>query len=165
MDLLQIVARARQRIVPPLARLLPGLGVLLLALAAVFAGCSWWRDRAQIHATATVTENVATFAPGGGVRYAPRLRFRAPDGEIVQVLAEPGNSDPEFVPGASVAVAWPAGEPQRAGIATVWRVYRAAIWLGILGTVLFDLGWLLRLGAQRRRYRPPPPDFPQNIQK
>jgi hypothetical protein len=148
MGLLPILTRARERTGAPLATLLPALGVLLLAMAAVFAGHSWWRDRAQLHATATVTENVATFAPGGGVSYTPRLRFRA-GGEFKQVLAAPGGSDAEFAPGESVPVAWPAGEPQRAGIATVWRVYRAAIWLGILGTVLFDLGWLLRLSAQR----------------
>jgi len=149
MDLLEIVARARHRIAPPLARLLPGVGVALLALAAVFAGHSWWSDRALLHATAMVTENVATFAPGGGVSYTPRVRFRTPSGEIQQVLATPGRSDAEFAPGASVPVAWPAGEPQHAVIVTAWRVYRAAIWLAILGTVLFDLGWLLRLSAQR----------------
>ena len=81
--------------------------------------------------------------------YTPRLRFRTTSGEIEQVLAAQGSSDAEFAPGASVPVAWPAGEPQHAGIATLWRVYRAAIWLAILGTVLFDLGWLLRLSAQR----------------
>jgi len=83
------------------------------------------------------------------VSYTPRLRFRTPSGEIQQVLAAQGSSDAEFAPGASVPVAWPAGEPLHAGIATPWRVYRAAIWLAILGTVLFDLGWLLRLSAQR----------------
>jgi hypothetical protein len=139
-----------QRLSAPAAVWLPRLGVLVLALAVVAAGHSWWRDRAQLHATATVTENVATFAAGGGVSYAPRLRFRTTSGEIEQVLAAKGSSDAEFAPGASVPVAWPAGEPQHAGIATVWRVYRTAIWLAILGTVVFDLGWLLRLSAQRR---------------
>jgi hypothetical protein len=138
-----------QRLSAPAAVWLPRVGVLLLALAAVAAGHSWWGDHELLHATATVTENVGTFAPGGGVSYSPRLRFRTPSGEIQQVLAAPGSSDAEFAPGASVPVAWPAGEPQRAGIATVWRVYRTAIWLGIWGTVLFDLGWLLRLRAQR----------------
>jgi hypothetical protein len=140
---------ALQRLSAAAAVWLPRAGVLLLALAAISAGHSWWSDRAQLHATATVTENVATFAPGGGVSYTPRLRFRTPSGEIQQVLAAPGSSDAEFAPGASVPVAWPAGEPLHAGIATPWRVYRAAIWLAILGTVLFDLGWLLRLSAQR----------------
>ena len=96
-----------------------------------------------------LADMLATFAPGGGVSYTPRLRFLTPSREIVQVLAAQGRSDAEFTPGASVPVAWPAGEPQRAGIATVWCVYRTAIWLGILGTVLFDLGWLLRLRTQR----------------
>ena len=141
--------QAVRRLSMAAARWLPRLGVLLLALAAVAAGHSWWSDRAQLHATATVTENVATFASGGGVSYTPRLRFRTTSGEIEQVLAAQGSSDAEFAPGASVPVAWPAGEPLHAGIATPWRVYRAAIWLAILGTVLFDLGWLLRLSAQR----------------
>jgi hypothetical protein len=141
--------QAVQRLSAPAARWLPRLGVLLLALAAVFAVHSWWRDRALLHATAAVTENVATFAPGGGVSYTPRLRFRTPGGEIAQVLVGPGGSEAEFAPGAAVPVAWPAGEPQLAAIATAWRVYRAAIWLGILGTVFFDVGWLMRLGAQR----------------
>jgi len=123
--------------------------MLLLALAAVSAGHSWWLSRALVHATATVTENVAVFAPVGGVVYRPRLRFPTPDGEIEQVLIAEGSSDPEFAAGASVPVAWPAGDPQAAAIATVWRVYRAAIWLGITGVVFFDLGWILRLAARR----------------
>jgi hypothetical protein len=123
--------------------------MLLLTLAMVAAGHSWWQSRPLAHATATVTENVASFSPGGGVIYHPRLRFQTPTGEIEQVLIAEGSSEPEFAAGAYVPVAWAAGEPQDAAIATVWRVYRMAILLGIAGVVLFDLGWILRLLARR----------------
>ena len=139
---------ALQRLSAAAAVWLPRAGVLLLALAAISAGHSWWSDRAQLHARATVTENVATFASGGGVSYTPRLRFRTPSGEIQQVLAAPGRSEPEFAAGTSLPVAWPAGDPQQAFIATAWRVYATTIWLAILGTILFDLGWILRLAAR-----------------
>jgi hypothetical protein len=139
------IARHLQGVSPALGRWLPRLGVLLLALAAIFAGNSWWHDRSLVHATATVTENVAAFAPGGGVLYRPRLRFRTPEGENVQVLATQGRDEPEFSAGTTVPVAWPSGEPQRAFIATVWQVYRLAIWLAVVGTAVFDVGWILRL--------------------
>ena len=145
----QSFVRISQSVTPPSARWLPPLGMLLLALSAAFAGSSWWRNRALLHATATVTENVAAFAPGGGVIYRPRLRFRTPDGDNVQVLAAKGKDEPEFAAGTSLAVAWPTGDPQGAVIATVGRMYRVAISLAILGTVLFDLGWILRLRSRR----------------
>ena len=134
---------------PAAAAWSPRFGMLLLALSIVAAGHSWWLSRALAHATATVTENVASFSPGGGVMYQPRLRFQTPAGEIKQVLIAEGSSDPQFAAGASVPVAWPAGNPQAAVIATAWRVYRTAIWLVISGVVLFDLGWILRLLARR----------------
>jgi hypothetical protein len=149
MESLSVIARTMGRPALVLARWLPrwlpGMGLLLLALAAVFAAGSWWHNRMLLHATATVTENVAAFAPGGGVVYRPRLRFRTPSGDNAQVVIPQGRDEPEFAAGTNVAVAWPSGEPERAVIATVWRVYRFAIGLAILGTVLFDLGWILRL--------------------
>ena len=152
MEWLRAFVRALEQTVarhaPTLARWLPRLGGLLLALAVLFAVHSWWLSRGLLHATATVTENVAAFAPGGGVLYHPRLRFRTPAGVSVQVLAAPGRSEPEFAAGTSLPVAWPAGDPQQAFIATAWRVYGTTIWLAILGTILFDLGWILRLAAR-----------------
>ena len=54
MEWLRTCTRLLERIAPPLARWLPPLGGLLLALAAVFAVHSWWQARALLHATATV---------------------------------------------------------------------------------------------------------------
>ena len=150
MEWLRTCTRLLERIAPPLARWLPPLGGLLLALAAVFAVHSWWQARALLHATATVGENVAALAPGGGVLYRPRLRFRTPTGENVQVLASQGSDEAEFAAGTRLPVAWPAGDPQRAIIATAARVYGAAIRLAILSTVLFDLGWILRLRGRSK---------------
>jgi hypothetical protein len=47
-------------------------------------------------------------------------------------------------------VLYRAGDPQGAVIATAWRAYYAAIVLGVLGTALFDLGWVLRVMMRRR---------------
>jgi len=114
-----------------LARWLPRLGGLLLALAVQFAVHSWWLSRGLLHATATVTENVAAFAPGGGVLYHPRLRFRTPAGVSVQVLAAPGRSEPEF---AAATPSRPSSQPR--GVSTLrlfgwpsWGRY-SSIWDG-----------------------------------
>jgi len=125
-------------------RLLRWTGAVLLLLAAVFGGRSWYSTHGLLRATATVTENVATFAPGGGVQYAPRLRFRLPSGEIVQVLCGPGSDEIDFSAGETVPVMCPAGHPDQAVIATVWRRYSDAITFGVLGILILDLGLILQ---------------------
>jgi hypothetical protein len=134
---------------PGAARRLPGLGGALLLLAAAFAANSWRIADPQQRAVGTVTENVASFAPGGGVLYTPRLRFRTPDGKLYQPLVGPASDEPEFAPGTTLPVLYAAGSPQQARIATIWRSYRTAIVLGIIGTALFDIGLILRLILRR----------------
>jgi hypothetical protein len=128
--------------------------VVLLLIAAGFATHSWMFARGQVRATATITENVSGFAKEGGVVYTPRFRFRLPSGELVTVQAAsgPANSsgDIEFAAGETVPVLYRAGDPQGAIIATAWRVYRGAFVFGVLGVVLFDLGWALRVMLRRR---------------
>ena len=132
------------RIAAGAGRTLPWAGGLLLALAAGVAAHTWWVSRPLIRARATVTENVAAFAPGGGVLYYPRLRFRAAGGEIVLVLSRRGDDEIAFAAGKVAPVRYPVGEPQDAAIATLWRVYFVAWWLGIAGAGLFDVGLVLR---------------------
>jgi hypothetical protein len=150
MRLLRWLRESFERFAPPAGAVLPWVGGLLLVVAAGFAVHSWMSARGRVRATATVTENVAGFAKAGGVVYTPRLRFRAASGEVVMVLAGPGSDEIEFAAGETVPVLYRAGDPQGAVIATVWRAYFAAIVLGVLGTALFDLGWVLR-GMVRRR--------------
>jgi hypothetical protein len=116
--------------------------------AACFALHSWNSARGQVRAIATVTEDVPGFAPGGGLVYRARVRFRTPTGSLVQVLDAAAKEEPEFAVGADLPVLYPAGQPQSAVIATVWRRYPAALWLAICGVVSFDLGWFLRLVAR-----------------
>lgn len=40
-------------------------------------------------------------------------------------------------------------------IATVWRAYRAAIVFAVLGVILFDIGFLLRIMLSRKRLKSP----------
>jgi len=47
-------------------------------------------------------------------------------------------------------VLYRAGDPQGAIIATAWRAYEGAIVWGVLGVVVFDLGWALRVKLRRR---------------
>jgi hypothetical protein len=131
-------------LVQNLQRLLQPAGLLLLVLAAAFALLSWNFARHRIRATGVVTENVATFAPSGGVVYAPRIRFRAQDGTTLQPILGPASDDPEFTPGTVVPVLYLPGQPQTAFIATVGRAYTAAIWLGVWGVVLLDAGLILK---------------------
>ena len=150
MRLLRWVRDSFERVAPPLGRVLPWVGLLLLMMAAGFCAHSWMFARARVRAIATVTENVAGFAKEGGVWYTPRVRFRTASGELVTVLAAPGSDEIEFAAGDTVPVLYRANDPQGAVIATAWRAYFGAIVLGVLGTALFDLGWVLR-GIVRRR--------------
>jgi hypothetical protein len=137
-------------VAPPLGRMLPPVGLLLLVIAAGFGVHSWRYTRGRVRSIATITENVSGFAPKGGVLYTPRFRFRTASGELVTVLAASGSDEIEFAAGEMVPVLYRAGDPQGAVISTVWRVYYGAIVLGLWGTALFDLGWAMRVMMRRR---------------
>jgi uncharacterized membrane protein YkgB len=62
------------------------------------------------------------------------------------VLTLRGDEDPEFAAGEQVPVLYAANNPQDAVIATRWRVYKAAILLGIAGVIVLDLGLLMGYG-------------------
>jgi len=47
-------------------------------------------------------------------------------------------------------VLYRAGDPQGAIIATAWRAYEGAIVFGVLGVILFDVGWAVRVAMRRR---------------
>lgn len=148
-----VVQRVRaifERVAPSLDRGLPKIGGVLLLIAAGFAVHSWRFAHVRNRATATVTENISTFAKGGGILYYPKLRFRTATGEIVQVLADNGTEDIDFSAGETVPVLYTSDDPQGAIIATAWRAYHAAIIFGLLGTALFDLGWLLRVRQRKQ---------------
>ena len=150
MEFLSWLRKSLERVAPLLAAMLPLVGIVLLVVAAGFAGHSWNFARTRVRATATITENVSGFAKEGGVVYTPRFRFRLPSGELVTVQAASGEEEVEFPAGETVPVLYRAGDPQGAMIATTWRAYEGAIVFGVLGVVLFDLGWALRVMLRAR---------------
>ena len=150
MEFLRWLRRSFERVAPPLAAVLPLVGLVLLAIAAGFAAHSWNFARTRMRAIATVTENVSGFAKQGGIVYTPRFRFRLPNGELVMVQATNGSEEIEFPAGETVPVLYRASDPQGAIIATVWLAYEGAIVFGVLGVALFDLGWGLRVMLRRR---------------
>ncbi|HSY35098.1 MAG TPA: DUF3592 domain-containing protein [Acidobacteriaceae bacterium] len=150
MEFLRWVRKSFEQVAPLLAGALPVLGLGLLVMAAGFAAHSWNFARTRVRTTATITENVSGFAKEGGVVYAPRFRFRLPSGELVTVQAAKGSEEIEFAAGEVVPVLYRADDPQEAVIATVWRAYEGAIVLGVLGVVLFDVGWALRVMLRAR---------------
>ena len=150
MEFLRWLRRSYEWVTPPLATWLPPLGVVLLLIAAGFGVNSWNFARARVRAIATITENVAGFAKGGGVVYTPRFRFRLPNGELVMGQDASGSEEIDFAAGDTVPVLYRAGDPQGAIIATAWRAYEGAIVWGVLGVVVFDLGWALRVKLRRR---------------
>ena len=150
MEFLRWLRRSYEWVMPPLATWLPPLGVVLLMIAAGFGVNSWNFARARVRAIATITENVAGFAKGGGVVYTPRFRFRLPNGELVMGQDASGSEEIDFAAGDTVPVLYRAGDPQGAIIATAWRAYEGAIVWGVLGVVVFDLGWALRVKLRKR---------------
>lgn len=138
------------RVAPVLAGALPVAGMVLLMVGAGFAVNSWNFAQTRVRATATITENVSEFAKEGGVVYVPRFRFRLPTGELVMAQAAEGSEEVEFAAGETVPVLYRAGYPKEAIIATTWRAYEGAIVFGVLGVVLFDVGWALRVMLRRR---------------
>jgi hypothetical protein len=149
MAMLRWMRELFERIAPPLGGVLPWVGVVLLAVAAGFAVRSWMFARGGVKAVATVTENVSRFAKEGGVLYVPRVRFRAANGKLVTEEVGQGSDEIEFAAGETVPVLYRADDPQGAVIATVWRMYYWSIVMGIGGTVVFDLGWVLRVLIRR----------------
>jgi Protein of unknown function (DUF3592) len=150
MEFLRWLRKIFERVAPLLAGVLPVLGLGLLVIAAGFAAHSWNFARTRVRATATITENVSGFAKEGGVVYAPRFRFRLPSGELVTVQAASGSEEVEFSAGETVPVLYRVGDPQGAIIATTWRAYEGAIVWGLLGVLVFDVGWALRVTLRRR---------------
>jgi len=150
MELLRWLRKSFDHVSPSLAAFLPLVGMVLLVIAAGFAVHSWNFARTRVRAAATITENVSEFAKEGGVVYVPRFRFRLPSGELVTVQAASGSEEVEFPAGETVPVLYRAGDPQGAIIATTWRAYEGAIVFGVLGVVLFDLGWALRVILRSR---------------
>ena len=150
MRFLRWLKRSYERAAAPLAAVLPLAGVALVVVAAGFAVRSWNFARTRVRMMATITENVSGFAKEGGVLYVPRVRFRTVDGELVMVDVGPGSDEIEFAAGETVPVLYRADDPKGAVIATAWRAYYWAIVLGIWGTVLFDLGWVLKKLAPQR---------------
>ena len=136
------------------AAVFPWAGGILLGMAAGFTAHSWLSTRGLVAAEATVTENVASLASGGGIVYTPRLRFRAADGAVVLVLIRRGGDDIEFPAGKTVPVLYPRNDPQRAVIATPMRVYSTAVWLALTGVVMFDVGLVLRRTGSSGRFSP-----------
>ncbi len=150
MEFLNWVRKSFERAAPVLAGVLPMVGIALLLVAGGLAVHSWNFARTRVRAIATITENVSEFAKEGGVVYTPRFRFRLPSGELVTVQAASGEEEVEFPAGETVPVLYRAGDPQGAMIATTWRAYEGAIVFGVLGVVLFDLGWALRVMLRAR---------------
>lgn len=150
MEFLRWLRRGFEGVAPLLAGVLPVVGLVLLLIAAGFAAHSWNFARTRVRAIATITENVTGFAKEGGVVNRPRFRFRLPDGKLVTVQADDGAEDVEFAAGETVPVLYRAGDPQGAVIATGWRAYEGAIVCGVLGVVVFDIGWALRVMLRQR---------------
>jgi Protein of unknown function (DUF3592) len=150
MKFLSWLRRSFERAAPLLGAALPLVGMVLLAIAAGFAAHSWNFARTRVRAAATITENVPGFAKEGGVVYTPRFRFRLPSGAWVTAQAAQGSEEIDFAAGETVPVLYRADDPRGAVIATTWRAYEGAIVFGVLGVVVFDVGWAVRVMLRAR---------------
>jgi hypothetical protein len=130
-----------------MGRVMPGVGAVLMVVALGLAAERWWAQRPLVKVQGTVTENVSSFATEGGVQLLPRVRFQV-DGRWMTVVTRPSYSWEAFGlgfdVGSVVPVVYPKGQPERAAIAVWWRWYAWAVWVGTLGVVVFDVGWVAR---------------------
>lgn len=143
----------RQRL--PADPLLMWSGLVLLALAGCFGLREWMASRPFRHATGTITEMEARQDAQGNVAYFPHFRFRLPDDQLIQIVSARGVDLSAFSDREKVRLAYRTGDPQGAVIAPLASVYAVAMWLGIAGTVLFDLGAVVWVGRRKRAMRPP----------
>ncbi|QMV17572.1 DUF3592 domain-containing protein [Granulicella sp. 5B5] len=162
---LQEILALKNRFYRLSASFLPWIGGVLMALAALSAANTWWTFKSWPRAEAVVTETSASQDAMGNVTYATHLRFRLPSGQLV-TFTDPVTStdpdDPDLPTAATVPVAYPSGLPGSARIASIGRLYRLAIVLGILGIAFFDVGLISRLrlkksqaGLSPKRVKPP----------
>ncbi|HEX4156733.1 MAG TPA: DUF3592 domain-containing protein [Acidobacteriaceae bacterium] len=134
-------------------RALMWTGLVLLVLAGCFGLREWIASRPFQHATGTITEMEARQDAQGNVAYFPHFRFRLPDDQLIQIVSAKGVDLSTFSDRERVRLAYRAGDPQGAVIAPLASVYAVAMWLGITGTVLFDLGAVLWVRRRQRAMR------------
>lgn len=139
-------------------RILVLLTVWLLAMGAVMlvaAGGFWLVERQAVRGDAwaqgTITEEVPGDDAAGKIVYFPRIRFRTPDGAILQFIATNAPDDEATGVGDTVPVVYPAGRPQAARLGTKMKIFPVACVLGLIGIILFDLGGIGWIMLWRRR--------------
>jgi hypothetical protein len=133
-------------------RVLLWVGIGLLVVAGCFWLHEWMGVRSLQRAMGTVTEVEERQDAQGNVDYFAHFRFRLQDESIVQAVSRrPSGSS--YSERERVPVLYRADDPQDAVLAPVSRVYRAAIWFGVAGTVLFDIGAAMWIKRRQREMR------------
>jgi hypothetical protein len=134
------------------ALLLPTSAFLAL-LALAFAIHEYHLDSKSAHATATVVSLDAERVADGTIRYFPQFRFKTGSGEVTLARGRKGANPADYTAGQSLRIAYNATSPHEAMAAKTWDVYAVSIILGVLGVIVFDLGFLSQWIARRQAKR------------
>jgi hypothetical protein len=124
---------------------------VLLAVAAVLWVPAYRGEVRQSRADGVVTEVETRQDASGELRYGPHVRFRLPDGRIVQT-GLPVVSEPEaYTAGETFQVLYDRGDPAgTARVGTRTAVFRRSIVSGVTGAILFDVGCVFWIVLRRR---------------
>jgi hypothetical protein len=138
------------RSIPRVGWMFGGIGLLLLALGAVFA----WKMQAFV-ASATRADGVVVdlMASGShGRTFAPVIEFTAANGRHVRFRGSISSSPPEFDIGDRVGVLYPPAAPERARVDTPFELWIVPGLLGSIGALFALIGFSI-LGVARHAER------------
>ncbi|MEJ0085976.1 MAG: DUF3592 domain-containing protein [Pseudomonadota bacterium] len=136
------------RILDLAARLLLALGVGCLLLAAYLS----WLTLSFSRDTGRTTAEVVSYREipdGNSTRYAPRVRYRTANGEIVTIDGQFATTSKRFAIGEQVPLTYKVAKPTEARIATFTDNWLGPCIGAVIGLVGFGGGLLVRRQTRR----------------
>ena len=123
-----------------------GVGCLLLAAYLSWLTLSFSKDAARTTGTVVSYREIPD---GNTTRYAPRVRYKTADGQIITIDGQFASTSKRFTVGDSVPLAYKVAKPTEARIALFtdnWLGPSIAVVIGLLG---FAGGLLVRKQTRR----------------
>jgi hypothetical protein len=136
------------RILGLAARLLLALGIGCIVLGLYLLWQTQIFDSNAVRVTGTVVSS-REVTDGDQPRYRPRVRFTAPNGDIITFDGQMSTTTKRFADGAPVPVVYPAESPMKARIDSFADNWLGICIAGIVGLVAIVAGVLIRRSMRR----------------